>query len=105
MDEAGLFTIGERVCSLERAIVVRDGKSRETDTIPEFFFDVPIPDGPQKGKKLDRAKFDKMKDEYYSLRRWDVKTGMPRRSTLEALGMKEVADVLEKQGRLGPEEG
>ena len=105
MDEAGLFTIGERVCNIERAIVVRDGKSRETDVIPEFFFETPIPDGPQKGKKLDRKKFEKMKDEYYILRGWDVKTGLPRRSTLEGLGMKGVADLLEKRKRLEPEEG
>ena len=46
-----------------------------------------------------------MKDEYYILRGWDVKTGLPKRSTLESLGMKGVADLLEKQKRLGAEEG
>jgi aldehyde:ferredoxin oxidoreductase len=103
MDEAELFRIGERICTLERAIVVRDGRTRATDTLPEFFFDVPIPDGDQKGRKLDREKFERMKDEYYSLRVWDVETGLPRRSILEELGMKEVADVLEKLKKLGPE--
>lgn len=103
MDEAGLLRIGERICNLERAIVVRDGRSRETDTIPEFFFKVPIPDGPQQGKKLDRNKFEKMKDEYYTLRGWDPKTGLQKRGTLEELGMRDVADVLEKHGKLTPE--
>jgi aldehyde:ferredoxin oxidoreductase len=44
-DEASLYEIGERVCVIERAIVVRDGRTRKTDSIPGFFFKVPIPDG------------------------------------------------------------
>ncbi len=104
MDEAGLFQIGERICNLERAIVVRDGRDRRTDSLPDFFFKAPIPDGNKKGSKLDKKKFEKMKDKYYMLRGWDVKTGLPRRSTLEKLGLKEAADILEKHKRLGPEE-
>ena len=103
MDEAGLFRMGERICSLERAIVVRDGRRRKTDALPDFFFKVPVPDGPQEGRKLDRDKFEKMKDEYYRLRGWDVETGLPMRSTLEGLGMADVADVLKKHKGLGPE--
>jgi len=103
MDEAGLFKIGERICNLERAIVVRDGRSRETDTIHDFFFEVPIADGPQESKKLDRDKFEIMKDEYYTLRGWDPKTGLQRRRTLEELGMKDVADALDELKRLAPE--
>jgi aldehyde:ferredoxin oxidoreductase len=102
-DEAGLYEIGERVCGMERAIVVRDGRTRETDAIPDFFFKVPIPDGSQEGRKLDRKKFEKMKDEYYELRGWDVATGFPRRSTLEKLGLTEVATQMGKIKRLGPE--
>jgi aldehyde:ferredoxin oxidoreductase len=105
MDEVGLFGIGERICNLERAIVVRDGKSRLTDTIPDFFFEVPIPDGDQAGRRLDREKFEGMKEEYYALRGWDLETGLPRRRTLEGLGLGEVADVLEKQRKLVQEEG
>lgn len=105
MDEAGLFRIGERICNIERAIVVRDGRTRSTDTLPGFFFDVPVPDGSQKGRKLDRAKFEAMKDEYYRLRGWDVETGLPRRRTLEELGMKDVADYLDGLRKLAPEPG
>ncbi len=100
MDEAGLFAIAERICNLERAIVVRDGRTRETDALPDFFFEVPVPDGPQEGRRLDREKFEKMKDEYYSLRGWDVETGLPYRGTLEGLGLKEVADALGKRKKL-----
>ena len=103
LDEAGLFKIGERICNLERAIVVRDGRTRTTDNLPDFFFRVPVPDGPQKGRKLDRKKFEEMKDEYYRLRGWDVKTGLPKRRTLEEMGMKDVADYLDRLKKLAPE--
>jgi len=103
MDEKGLLRIGERVCNIERAIVVRDGRTRETDTLPEFFFKVPVPDGAQEGKRLIRDKFEKMKDEYYALRGWDPKTGLQRYNTLKKLGMKEVADALKKMKKIAPE--
>ena len=44
-----------------------------------------------------------MKDRYYALRGWDQKTGLPTRATLEAYGMKEVADDLEARGLLPKE--
>ena len=50
--------------------------------------------------KLDKAKFEKMKDEYYKLRGWDIETGNPTRGTFVKLGMKDVADSLDKLGRL-----
>jgi aldehyde:ferredoxin oxidoreductase len=36
---------------------------------------------------LDEEKFEKMLDEYYELRGWDVKTGLPTRAKLEELGL------------------
>lgn len=82
---------------------MRDGRNRETDSIPDFFFEVKVPDGPQRGRRLDRERFERMKDEYYELRGWDINTGLPYRSTLDGLGLKEVADVLEKYKRLALE--
>jgi aldehyde:ferredoxin oxidoreductase len=102
-DEAGLYEVGERICDLERAIVVRDGRTRDTDSIPEFFFKVPVADGPQEGQTLDKKKFEKMKDEYYALRGWDVATGFPRKSTLKKMGLSEVASQMGKWKKLGPE--
>jgi len=103
VDEAGLFEYGKRVCNLERAIVVRDGRTRETDAIPDFFFNVPVADGPQQGKRLDRERFERMKDEYYALRGWDPATGLQKASTLKNLGMADVAEELKKMNKLAPE--
>jgi len=49
---------------------------------------------------LDRAKFEKMKDEYYKLRGWDTETSWPERETYERLGLKDVANSLQKLGKL-----
>jgi len=38
---------------------------------------------------------EKMKDEYYQLRGWDVGTGLHTRAVLENLGLKSVADDLD----------
>jgi len=40
-------------------------------------------------------------DEFYELRGWDKTTGRPTREKLEELGLKDVADELEKLGLLG----
>jgi aldehyde:ferredoxin oxidoreductase len=59
-----------------------------------------IPDGPHKGKVLDRAKFEKMKDEYYKLRGWDTETSWPERETYERLGLEDVGNSIQKLGKL-----
>jgi len=41
----------------------------------------------RKGKTIDRNEFEKMKDEYYQLRGWDVPTGLQTRKKLEELGL------------------
>jgi aldehyde:ferredoxin oxidoreductase len=103
VDEAALFTYGERVCNLERAIVIRDGRTKAMETLPDFFFKTPIPDGAQAGKVLDRGLFEKMKDEYYTLRGWDPETGMQKESTLSKLELGDVAKELKKMKKLASE--
>ncbi len=100
MDEKGLFKAAEQICNLERAIVVRDGRTRATDALPEFFFKTPVPDGPQAGKTLDRASFEKMKDQYYSLRGWDKETGLQLENTLKKLDMSDIAKELKKNKKI-----
>ena len=95
----GLLTIGERIYNVERAFNSRCGLTREHDTPPEKFFKEPIE---SKIRVLDREKFERLKDEYYRLRGWDVETGHPTRKKLEELGLKDVADDLERRGIIKP---
>ena len=79
-------TIGERIYTLERLMLVRDGISRRDDTVPKRYFDEPVPEGPAKGEVISRKEFDGMLDEYYKLHGWD-KNGVPRKNTLTKLGL------------------
>ena len=53
------------------------------------------------GRHLDKAKFEEFKTRFYNLEGWDSRTGWPKKGTLESLGLKYVADELEKNRKLG----
>ena len=54
----------------------------------------------RKGAVVDRGEFEKMKDDYYGLRHWNVATGLQTGSNLEDLDLGEVAQDLEQRGLL-----
>jgi aldehyde:ferredoxin oxidoreductase len=117
IDEPGLDKIGERVFNLQRAILVREGhRGRESDSLPDYDHTVPLPLGlgpnpecvvPGKdggtvsrvGATLDREEFEKMKDEYYELRGWDVTTGLQKKDTLKSLGLDDIIEPLKGKVR------
>ncbi len=91
-----LQQIGERIYTLERLFNIREGASRKDDYPPERYFIEPTPAGLPKnrGKKLDREKYDQMLDENYEMHGWD-KNGVPRPETLKKLGLdKEPSHIL-----------
>ena len=67
-----LLEIGERIYSLERMILNREGIRRVDDMLPERIFKAAIPSGPCKGQTLTREQYDQMLDEYYAARGWDA---------------------------------
>ena len=85
---------------VERAFSIREGLTAEHDMPSDRFFE-PVPSGPQKGSKLDREKFRELLKIYYEERGLDTETGIPTRESLEALGLNEIANELERVlGRL-----
>ena len=122
MSEDDYYRMGERSFNLQRAILGREGRAgRKDDTIGEFNFTEPIeteegmvglfnPDlefpgaGDEiitrKGKTMDRNDFERMKDEYYSLRGWDVSTGLQKKEHLKKLGLTFVCNEMDKLGLL-----
>ncbi len=115
--EQDLYRTGERIFNLQRAILVREGhRGREFDTLPGHFFNLPVQydqanadcvvpgkDGQvvsRRGAVVDRDGFEKMKDEYYALRGWDVATGLQSRESLEGVGLPDVVPDLERRGLL-----
>jgi aldehyde:ferredoxin oxidoreductase len=119
IDEEGLYRIGERTFNLQRAILIREGwRGREDDCLEEFNYTVPLkgdtagnPDAivpgrdgevfSRKGMVVDRVQFETMKDEYYAIRGWDVRTGLQKKGGLEDLGLGEVAKELAALGLVG----
>ena len=49
----------------------------------------------KKGAVVDREQFERMKDEYYQLRGWDVESGLQTKATLEELILGDIAEELE----------
>jgi aldehyde:ferredoxin oxidoreductase len=93
----------ERVMNIERAYEIREGMDRRHDTLPRRFFEEPVKDGKYKGVHIDREKFEEMKDRYYELHGWDVKTGIPTSDKLKALGLKDLIAAMEKRQAAGNE--
>jgi aldehyde:ferredoxin oxidoreductase len=89
-----VLEVGERVNNLAKAFNVREGFTRADDTLPERLMTEPLKAGGSKGQLISREDLDTMLDEYYSLRGWDVKTGMPTRAKLTDLRLEYVADAL-----------
>jgi len=77
---------GERIYTLERLMIAGEGISRSEDTLPERYFEEPIPEGPSKGEVVCREEFSRMLDEYYTLHGWDEE-GIPTNRTLKRLGL------------------
>lgn len=98
-DERTLVEAAERIYAVERAFLIREGITRKDDAIVGRLASEPITSGPFKGERIDPEKFSQLLDEYYALRGWDQKTGIPTRKRLEELGLKEIADELESLGK------
>jgi len=95
-----LFEFAKRVKNLERAYNVREGMTRDMDSLPKRFMDHPLEQGPSRGSVLVSSRFEEMKDKYYALRGWDIATGIPSRETLEKTGLGDVSQDLERLGKL-----
>jgi len=85
---------GERIYNLIRAYCVREGVSREADTLPSRLMEEPLPEGPAEGMVIDRDTLEMMKDAYYEFRGWDKETGIPTREKLRELGLDDLIDDL-----------
>jgi aldehyde:ferredoxin oxidoreductase len=108
ISEQELYRTGERVFDLQRAILVREGyRGKDEDRLPETWYTKPLrgdPTNPEclvpgkngevmsrRGAVVDRAEFERTRQEYYHLRCWDVATGLQSKARLEQLGLKDVA--------------
>jgi len=115
---ADTMRIGQKIWTLERAIRVMHGRSRETEDFFPYMYrpgasgfavygGVPIYENGEwrndaaPDMYLDRKGVDDFKTHYYALEGWDKEHGWPTRKTLEGFGLKKVADTMAASGKLG----
>jgi aldehyde:ferredoxin oxidoreductase len=80
---------------MERAFLGRCGLTRSDDKISKAFYGRLRPGGePMPEIGINEAELEKMKDDYYNLMGWDLKTGMPTRETLLKYGLVDKDDSL-----------
>ena len=75
--------VGERVWNLERLYNLKAGFGKKDDTLPKRFLEDPLKEGNSRGRLVE---LDKMLDEYYRVRGWDVE-GKPTTEKLKELGL------------------
>ncbi len=78
-----VMKIGERVNNLVRRFNIREGLTKELDTLPERFFSDPLKEGPCRDRVVE---LDQLKEEYYLVRGWDA-DGIPKAEKLKELGL------------------
>jgi aldehyde:ferredoxin oxidoreductase len=82
------MNIADRIYTLERLFNVREGFSKEDDTLPWRCLNEPMPNGPAKGNIVP---LERMLTEYYKERGWN-KNGIPKRETIHRLGLADLVD-------------
>ncbi|MCK5924214.1 MAG: aldehyde ferredoxin oxidoreductase C-terminal domain-containing protein, partial [Methylococcales bacterium] len=81
-----LMKVGERVWNLERLYNLREGFSKEDDTLPDRLLNEPIAEGPSAGFTVKLAP---MLEDCYQFRGWD-EDGVPMAGKLAELGLDEL---------------
>jgi aldehyde:ferredoxin oxidoreductase len=114
--------IGRRIWNLDRAVWALQGRHRDIEQFTNYSYNsgahpgtttyeapytMPVFENGQwsfksvAGRVLDRQKVEDWKTLFFKLEGWDVKSGWPTRETLVKLDLTNVADELEKAGKLG----
>jgi aldehyde:ferredoxin oxidoreductase len=98
MSEDESYQAGNKLCTLERAIQVREGRTRDDDILRDVCFT----NKDLAGRQYRRKDLEQAKSEFYKLFGWDQR-GIPTAETLETLKLSDVADDLKKRRILSPD--
>jgi aldehyde:ferredoxin oxidoreductase len=93
-----LVRTGDRIYTMERLFLVRQGMSRKDDAVPAKFFQ-PWTHGPRAGTRVEPAAFEALLDRYYALRGWDA-DGIPTPEVLRALDLQREGAFLADRRRV-----
>jgi aldehyde:ferredoxin oxidoreductase len=111
---ADYMEIGHKIYTLDRSIWVLQGRHRDMEVFPDYLYTqksrgahLPMYEngkwdyGTGAGRTLDRAKVEDFKTRFYKFEGYNPENGYPTRETLEKMGLKKVADLLQSKGKLG----
>jgi len=73
LEERDLRGIASNISNATRAFNIREGLTKEDDTLPRRFFEEPI----EGGRIIRREDFNRLLAEYYELRGWDERGKPP----------------------------
>jgi aldehyde:ferredoxin oxidoreductase len=99
-----MMVTGERAWNLIKVLNIKEGLGREQDTYPSKWLQpLEKPNGEKiylrnafDNRILTAAVLEQMIDDYYDERGWEVETGIPTKKKLINLGLRDVAQDLEK---------
>jgi aldehyde:ferredoxin oxidoreductase len=96
-----LIQRGERISNIAKLVNVREGFDRKDDKAPEVWFrPMDSPEGKIemhdyfKTKRITGEDVEKLLDDYYEERGWDVRRGIPTEEKLKELGLEEYSGAL-----------
>lgn len=97
MTSEDLKKAGARINTVARIINIREGLGRKDDTLPWKVMNTPIPDeGPVKGALVTQKELDLLLEDYYDSRGW-TSEGIPKKATLQELGMIDLLGIVENK--------
>ena len=90
---------GPRIVALQRALLMMGGPDifwepiTDDDNPPRFY--EPLPSGPYKGRTTDKALVEEKRAAYFETLGWDER-GIPKKETLDKLGLGDVEPAMKK---------
>jgi len=93
MSEGESYKVGDMLCTLERAIQAREGRTRDDDVLR----DICLTNKDAAGRQYHRDDLERAKGEYYKLMGWDQR-GIPTVKRLRELKLSDVAEGLKRKG-------
>jgi len=97
---------GDRICDLLRLLNLREGFDRRSDRFPDIWFEPLLRHGKPTwledyfGNRLSREDCEKLLDDYYDERGWDIRRGVPTKEKLIKNGLEDIAKKMEQEGYL-----
>jgi len=111
---ADCMELGHKIFTLDRAIWNLQGRTKAMEVFPDYIYNNTGRGSEQQmvidgkwvydngaGRKHDRDKVEDFKGRFYKFEGWNPENSYPTRATLEKMGMKNVADVMQSKGKLG----